>query len=436
MEYLRVRIMVRFYHSGIFLRAAFCVVICWLLGSLGISTAGTASQCTPRTGFVTLQIDDSHDIHYWQVYPLLQQHGLKASFGYVTESSDLGIEHNAGKIRVIALAGHEIQDHTTRHDYMWATHVDTLDDGIDEWIPWTFADSTVWDSLCERSLFILDSLGIDVVGWNHPGAGTGCGPGHPTWRWLGAQNDTLNRVIGRRYPYALGSHVFANTAHLNLRGHNHPDRWPFFNVPHVTIDYRSLEEIKTGIADAVASGLWYLAAGHAQDMAQVAKLDSLMDWLVEKDIEVLRCVEGWQRIEFGIPDPWANQLPQGRMLVDLDGNGKPDGFTGACAWDTVSVPPVAGLGCLRIFGDTEFCCYGPEVGTNHLSFWLKSATGCTATLTIWEIDYDFDWQILETRRPQVEATCEWTHVDSCSSTRFLMETESEVDRILFRLHVA
>ena len=42
---------------------------------------------TPRTGFVTLQFDDSHDYHYTHVYPLLEQCGFKGSFGYVTASS-------------------------------------------------------------------------------------------------------------------------------------------------------------------------------------------------------------------------------------------------------------------------------------------------------------------------------------------------------------
>jgi hypothetical protein len=35
--------------------------------------------------------------------------------------------------------GHEIQDHITRHDYIWATHIDTVDEGIPDWIPYTFA---------------------------------------------------------------------------------------------------------------------------------------------------------------------------------------------------------------------------------------------------------------------------------------------------------
>ena len=111
------------------------------------------AEYVPRTGFVTLQFDDSHLLHYSHTFPLLEEHGLKGSFGYWTESSELGIEGSPWLMRQIYLAGHEIQDHTTRHDYMWATHVDTLDDGVTDWIEYTFADVATWgQSLRAESL--------------------------------------------------------------------------------------------------------------------------------------------------------------------------------------------------------------------------------------------------------------------------------------------
>lgn len=393
----------------------------------------TCTEFAPRSGFVTLQFDDTHDLDYTHVFPILEEHGFKGSFGYITESSDLGIEGEAWKIQEMFLAGHEIQDHTTRHTYVWATLVDTLDDGVDDWIEWTFATVAQWDSLCQRSLDILDSLGIDIVGWNHPGGSSSPGtiPGHPDWMWRGSENDSLYQLIGSRYPYAIGDGVFANTAHLNLRGHNCPDRYPFFNVPHTTIDDRSLAEIKTGIADAAASGLWYVAVSHMVDLSRVAKVESLVEWLDAKGIEVVTCCEGWERVCCGHPDPLANQIPQAAMICDLDENGKPDGFTGSCSWDTVTAVPVANAACLEVSGDTHFYCYGPEVGTSSFSVWLKSSTGSPCLIRIIWTKIDFDWQILDECWTTAEAQTEWALIDTSDYATLLITVEDEVDRIRF-----
>lgn len=424
---------------GCFLRHNHCIrsmllaMVC-SVGLLALPEGPQADQgYVSRTGFVSLQFDDSGDLHYTHVFPLLEAHGFKGTFGYITEASQLGIEGEAWKMQEIYQAGHEVQDHTTRHDYRWASHVDTLDNGIKEWIEWTFVDSVAWDSLCERSLFILDSLGIEAIGWNYPGGGTHSVPGHPTWKWLGAVNDTMYRVIGRRYPYALGYGVYPHTAHLNTRGHNRPERYPFFSVPHVTFDNLSMGEIKTGIADAIAAGLWYVAVGHVRTLSEVDKLDSLLDWLADTETEVLKCCEGWQRIEFGQPDPTVNQLPQAAMLVDLDRNGKPDGFKGACAWDTLCSPPLAGVECMAVWGTVDFYCYGPEVGTNSLSLWLRSASAEPAMIKVTTAKLDFEWAILSYENTWVQAPAEWAKVDSSTSADFVLEIEEEVDRVLIRL---
>ena len=73
------------------------VVICCALLSMG---------CVPRTGFVSLIIDDSHEWHYSYIFPLLEYRNLKGNFGYITEKSDLGIEGEAYKMQEIYQAGH------------------------------------------------------------------------------------------------------------------------------------------------------------------------------------------------------------------------------------------------------------------------------------------------------------------------------------------
>ena len=408
-------------------------IILGVLQAFGISGAYTS-----RTGFVSLLFDDGHDYHYTHMFPILEAHGLKGSFGIITEDSPLGIEGQAWKTRQMYLAGHEIQDHTTRHTYRWATHVDTVDDEVIDWVEYTFADVATWDSLCQRSLFILDSLGIVTTCWNHPNGSLSIGqiPGHPDWRWLGDVNDSLFDVIASHYQYGISGGVRANTAHLNLRGHNCPQRFPFFNVPHVTIDNKNIGEIETGIADAVASGLWYLAASHGRDSVQGAKIDTLATWLVEHDIGVLRVCDGWQRICYGQPDPLANQLPQAAMLSDIDGNGKPDGYTGSCSWDTVSVAPVDSVRCMRVYGDAEFYCYGPEVGSSALSLWMRSATESAEQVKIIWIKLGFDWDCLETLWTTVQAPLEWAKIDTTASSHFNIQVEDEVDRLRFIIRVA
>jgi hypothetical protein len=411
----------------------------WVIVFIMLSTASSAASdpYTPRAGFVTLQFDDSHDYHYTHIFPLLEEHGFKASFGYITESSGLGIEHDAWKMVEIHSAGHEIQDHTTRHDYMWATHVDTVDDDVFEWIEWTFADVATWDSLCARSLEILDSLGIQAIGWNQPGGTSKSAvvPGRPGWIWRGGENDSLYDLIATRHPYAIGWWVPLPTAHLNLRGHNCPDRYPFFNVPHVTIDGESLQEVKTDIADAAASGLWYLAASHALNLEQIALVESLMEWLDENEVEVLTCHDGWQRIAYGIPDPFANQLPHAMMASDLDGNGKPDGFMGDCTWDTGTVSPIENARCLRITDQAEFFCYGPETGDNEFSVWLKSGNGDASGVYIIWTEIGFDWENLDESLTAVRAKPDWRRIDESGHSNLLIDVEDKVDRVRFIVKV-
>lgn len=406
-----------------------CLV--WLTVCTVLWFGFAAAQSTPRTGFVTLQFDDSHDLHYSHIFPILENYDFKGSFGYVVESSDLGIEHDAWKMVEIYQAGHEIQDHTTRHNYMWGTHVDTLDDGNDEWIEYTFTNVAGWDSLCQRSQDILDSLGIEVVGWNQPGGGSqgATCPGHPGWRWIGMENDSLYATIAARYPYALGFGVSPQTAHLNLRGHNCPDRYPFFNVPHMTIDGEDIGAIRTGIADAVASGLWYLAVSHAPDLEEVARVESVAQWLHANNVEVLTCFEGWQRVAYGTPDPLANQLPQAAMSSDLDGNAKPDGFIGSCILDTTSTPPVPDVNCLQASGEVEFLCYGPEVGANAFSVWMKSLSSDSAQARIILIEIGFEWDLIDDHWTTVTIPTEWTKFDTTSYPTLLVDVEDAVDRI-------
>jgi peptidoglycan/xylan/chitin deacetylase (PgdA/CDA1 family) len=402
------------------------------MGGLLVGKAGGCDY-VDRRGFVSLEFDDSHDRDYGLLFPL-SKHKIKASFAVITEESDLGINHaGGGPLQGIYAAGHEIQDHTTRHDYMWATDVDTLDDGLSDFFPYTFATVDEWDSLCGRSLFILDSLGITVSGWNQPGGwGPGTIPEHPEWAWAGLANDSLYDLVAQRYSYMVAYGVAPNTAHLNLRGHNTPDRFQIFNVPHVTIDDLSPAEIHEQIADATASGLWFPAVAHLRNQAIGMKVTDLITWLDDKGISTLTVGQGVERVLTGLPEPEANQLPQARMLTDLDGNGKPDGFLFDCAWDVVTAPPVDSVRCLRVFGQCETFCYGPEAGQNSFSVWAR-AEDSTAFRVAYEI-LDFDWNVIATSwSPQLVAGAAWTLVDSTVWAGASMMIDPEADRLRFML---
>jgi hypothetical protein len=186
----------------------------------------------------------------------------------------------------------------------------------------------------------------------------------------------------------------------------------------------------------VASGLWYLAVSHAQDTEQVNKVDSLIDWLDEKDIEVLTCGDGVQRIQNGHPDPLENQLPQASMLCDLDHNGKPDGFTGNCNWDTLTPQPVEGTRCLRVYSEAQFCCYGPELGKNAFSLWLKSVYDSVASAAIIYTKVDFDWRPLDYVRTDVQCSNEWVRIDTTGYPGLLIDVEDEVDWMKFAVRTA
>ncbi|MFZ1946238.1 MAG: polysaccharide deacetylase family protein [bacterium] len=401
----------------------------WLIG------AGICLGFVPRTGFVTLQYDDTHDYDYTRIFPKLEQYGYKGSFGYITESSELGILHDSWKIEEMYSAGHEIQDHTTRHDLMWATHVDTLDDGIAEWIPTVLATEEQWDSLCHRSLQIMRSLGIEAAGWNQPGGGCVPGeiPGHPEWS---SKNDTsyaLYDLIAKHYSYMIGFRAEPTSAHVNLHWANCPDRFPLFNVPHVTIDAQNPADVRTGVADAVASGLWYIALSHSYSLENVCKAESLVDWLAGTDIEVLTCKQGVERIQWGYPDPAENQFPQAAMTHDRDGNGKPDGFTSDCVRDTVSAPPIPGVKCCEVSGNVEFYCYGPFVGSNAFSLWVKSATDTACSAWLAYSKRTFEGGSLGDTWTALSCQTEWTRADTLWSSNFSIDVDDEVDHIKFRL---
>ena len=81
--------------------------IVMIVGSCICAGSGAQAEFTPRKGFVTLQFDDSHDHHYIYIYPMLERHGFKGTFAFVTEAFDLGIESGrTWRIQELPISNH------------------------------------------------------------------------------------------------------------------------------------------------------------------------------------------------------------------------------------------------------------------------------------------------------------------------------------------
>jgi hypothetical protein len=117
------------------------------------------------------------------------------------------------------------------------------------------------------------------------------------------------------------------------------------------------------------------------------------------------------------------------MTSDLDGNAKPDGFTGSCILDTTSAPPLPDVNCLRAYGDVDFYCHGPEVGANAFSVWIKSLSSQPAQARIILIEVGFEWDLIDDHWTTIMIPTEWTKFDSTSYPTLLVDVEEQVDRI-------
>lgn len=147
-------------------------------------------------------------------------------------------------------------------------------------------------------------------------------------------------------------------------------------------------------------------------------------------MEVLKCGDGYETVFFGHPDPLANQFPQARMLVDKDGNGKPDGFTGSCAWDTSSTSPVESTFCMSVSGgDAEFYCYGPEAGLNALSVWVRATGACGGGIRIIWVTSDFEGDVLASAFNTFYPDTVWGRADTSNCNKLVIDVGDEVDRI-------
>lgn len=89
--------------------------------------------------------------------------------------------------------------------------------------------------------------------------------------------------------------------------------------------------------------------------------------------------------------------------------------------------------CMQVYGITDFFCYGPELGPNEFSLWVKSPPGSTHTVNIKWAKISFDFEYLEDGGAKVQVLPEWTRANTSAYPGLLINVEDEVDRVMIRL---
>ena len=369
------------------------------------------SRHLPRPrGFVVLQFDDCHDSHWTSVYPILQDWGLKGSFGIITGRLDTPGRLTRTQGVAMAGAGHEMQDHTFHHDAaLWG---DT-------------ANADLWSADIEASLAIFAEMGLSTRGWNQPG-GTGQG-------FSPQLRDTLRRY----YDYAAGrvglTSLQKYNFHWNLRDDPFSlgravDSWGYNGGKSAA---QEADNVITAIADGCARGLVVIPAFH-----DVTSSDST-DWalaricstIVENDIQCLRMADAVYRARHTrtIFSAWGNQMPNPGFDYDIDDNGRPDG------WDCATYASPAAAADLRgrvaeLTNGGGTIVYGPETGELEFCFQgrAEGVDDIWVRTEFTEIDEDFSYTVY------TYTTVIWQLRPEWETYRYRLVVPENTDRITFR----
>lgn len=372
----------------------------------------------PRLGIVVLQFDDGTIGHYTHAFPILQKYKLPGSFGVVTGVFGKPGRLTADQVVEMHRAGHEIHDHTLDHNAaFWGDPT----------------KQTQWQQQIRQSLDILKQLGIETRGWNQPG-----GKGQ---KWTRELRDTL----APHYDYVAGRVGLKPDELWNLHWHLKDDPLclgyggvSFWGSKDPKDAVKRVELTKTQIADGVQQGLVAIPLFHVVNDPSGAAvgLEEICKFLRAHDLPVMRmaeAVKAAQEPRKRFPRE-AEQIANPGFLWDLDGNGRPDGYTD-CAYAPADV---RGPGPGRV---AEFApgaatwIYGPESGKTQLTFSARSADGqarqVTPVLRWAEIDrqYQYIWHD-ERLASGLSAGKEW------ETGIFLVDIGPQVDRVKIRFEIS
>jgi peptidoglycan/xylan/chitin deacetylase (PgdA/CDA1 family) len=329
---------------------------------------------------VVLQFDDGTVGHYTHALRILEQYGLKGSFGVVTGNFGKPGSLTAAQVVEMRRAGHEIHDHTFDHDAaMWGD-------------PSRRAE---WAAHTEKSLAILRNLGIATRGWNHPG-----GKGS---RWT----PELHEFLLPHYDYVAGRVNLKpeeqDNIHWNLKDH------PFSlgygglgSVPRrdsIEASRKDIAAVKTRIADGIQQGLVVIPLWHgvkeedgtAWGVEEVCKFVRQHNFPTMLMADAVRAIRN-PRQYF---DDYVEQIANPGFLCDYDENARPDGYQG-CRYAALDARASGADRVVEFESGAATWVYGPETGPTRLAMRARSADGhprkLTVTTTCTEIDKGYHYR--------------------------------------------
>ncbi len=377
-----------------------------------VSGRDAPAQRDSRQGIVVLQFDDGTSGHYTQAFPILEKYGLKGSFGVVT-----GVFGRPGRLtseQVVEMhrAGHEIHDHTLDHNAAFWGNPQQRES---------------WKQQIEQSLGNLKQLGIITRGWNQPG-----GQGQA---WTPELRDTL----APHYDYVAGRVGLKpdelHNMHWNLKddpfclGYGGVGGWPMRGDKAGAA--QEAERTKTQIADGLQQGLvtiplWHVISeenGSAWGLEQICKFLQASKLPVMVMADAVRAVQNTRKYVAAT----VEQIPNPGFSYDLDGNGRPDGYS-TCGYAPPEITSPGGGRVAEFVSGTTTWIYGPEAGETTLTVTVRSADDVrrtiTPVLTRAEINsrYEYRWSEKE-RCSEVTAGNEW------QTAQLPIHIGTDVDRV-------
>jgi len=335
----------------------------------------------PRLGMVVLQFDDGTIGHYTHAFPILEKYKLHGSFGVVTGVFGRPGRLTAAQVAEMHRAGHEIHDHTLDHNAAFWGDPSRRDQ---------------WQKQIHESLGILKQLGIETRGWNQPG-----GKGQ---KWT----NELRQTLAPHYDYVAGRVGLRAEELCNMHWHLKDDPFclgyggvTFWSSKDVQDAAKKVEQTKTQIVDAVQQGLVAIPLFHvvSESSGSVLGLEELCKFLRAHDLPVVRmadAVKAVQNPRDHFPRD-VEQIPNPGFAWDLDGNGRPDGYTDVAYASAYVQSP--GLERVVEFapGATTWI-YGPEPGKTRLQLRARSGDGAEHQITPvlrWAMidrQYQYRWQ--------------------------------------------
>ncbi|MEW6355504.1 MAG: polysaccharide deacetylase family protein [Planctomycetota bacterium] len=370
-------------------RTLFAILL-WamIVSPCGADAASGGKKMDHRIGIVVFQFDDSTIGHYTYGFRILEKYNQKGSFGVVTGHLDKPGRLTSDQVREMHKAGHEIHDHTLFHEAaFWGNP----------------ANEKQWPERIEKSLAILEKLGVKTRGWNEPG-GKGQGWSEP-----------LRRTLAKHYDYAAGRVGLPPYRIHNMHWHLKDDplslgrggigSWGYNGGKGDSV--KETECVKTRMTDGIQHGLvviplWHVVKdedGTAQGLEEICKFvrENNLPWMVMAD--AVKAVQN-PRDHF---DKRTEQMPNPTFASDIDKNDRPDGFL-QCGYAPPDVKTSSKNRAAAFENGTGTWIYGPEPGRTEFAITARLADETPRTITpiVTFIEIDEKWNYTEGEKKSLD----------------------------------